>query len=759
MKRELTPIASADVWAMPMAVLESLGDKARVSPTLAGQALIDGSQLTVRLPEGDVAVQAQPSLLKQVFKWCDGNRTWEDILKRIPAKRRDEFDQFVGFLLSKRALVDANLLTAIAAGWGQQTIAVGVAGHALITTQIAQRFNGQIAASKDAGTVVAPCALDGLLKQRVSTYTFADAPVSKESLHTLLWTLGGIVQANHPRTGGFAPHRTIGSGGGMYLVRWYVALVRTVGEYAPGVYLVDYRGERQVKLTLVNNDVALFHRCFLHPWHQTYATGAVFGISDVQIGSLRYRNRALQYQYLEAGAALQNFSLTAPSLGVASSIIGGYSEDHVMRLCRVAGEFSSGHELVLASAIFGGTPSAEQKALQNQMMPIEFVWSNSDGGPYELPFHLARARLKGKDQTEYNTWGKDVDPWIAYVKAHVETIERQGMREPRAVTVSTMDHVKNPVDPRIMVSYTQHQYRKRNFPYQPFNPAATYHWVPATDINSGVTHHVLGEFVYGSSLNGIKISGNSYTAMNSSGCAAGRTLEDAILAALLEVLERDAFMRHWFAQQPGLRLPLTLLPHELQQRVRIMEQAGCVVTLQKLQSAAAEVVLASATHDDKHFTCVCAAARMDIMQAAQGALDELDTMVYTRLIGEDFLPVSPKNVSSPAEHALLYAQKPYYRNADAVLQPLQTYASQKAQPSSGVSPLTLLKQALAQKNLQALYVDITPERSYIDQGRTPISVVKAIVPTLIPISFGNAREPRGMVPFVHRASFFPHPFP
>jgi ribosomal protein S12 methylthiotransferase accessory factor len=757
MKRDLAqPI---HVWAMPTAVLESLRDKARVSPTLAGQALIDGSQLTVRLPEGDVAVQARPLLLKQVFKWCDGNRTWEDILKRIPTKQREEFDQFVSFLLSNRALVDANMLTAVAAGWGQQTIAVGVAGHALITTQIAQRFNGQIAASKDAGTVVAPCALDGLLKQRVSTYTFADAPVSKESLHTLLWTLGGIVQANHPRTGGFAPHRTIGSGGGMYLVRWYVALVRTVGEYAPGVYLVDYRGERQVKLTLVNNDVALFHRCFLHPWHQTYATGGVFGISDVQIGSLRYRNRALQYQYLEAGAALQNFSLTAPSLGVASSIIGGYSEDHVMRLCSVDGEFSSGHELVLAAAIFGATPSAQQKDLQLRMMPIDFIWSNAEGGPYELPFHLARARLKDKDETEYNTWGKDADPWVAFVKAHVETIERQGMREPRHITVSKIADLTNPIDPRKVVCYAQAQYRLSNFRHRPFDSAETYHWVPATDIDSGIIHQVLGEFVYGGALNGIKISGASYTAMNSSGCAAGRTRDDAILAALLEVLERDAFMRHWFAQQPGLRLPPNLLPRELQQRVRTMEQAGCVVTLQKLQSAAAEVVLASATHDAMHFTCVAAAAKLDIALAAQGALDELDTMVYTRLIGEEFTPISPRNVATPADHALLYAQKPYYRKAGAVLQPLLTYAGQTEHSLHGLAPLEYLKRALAEKNLQALCVDITPDRSFIDQGRTPISVVKAIVPTLIPISFGYAREPRGMVPFVHSASFFPHPFP
>lgn len=757
MRRDSAHLQMLHTWAMPPLVLESLANKARISPVLAGQALIDKNQLTVRLPEGDIAVNAHPLLLKRIFKWCDGNRTWKDILACIPDAKKHEFDQFISFLFSRKALVDANLLTTVAAGWGQQTIALGIAGPANITSQIAQRFNNGL---KDSGEVV-PCGpIDEVLKQRISTYTFSEKSISVDQLYPLLWALGGIVQNIHPRTGGFAPHRTVGSGGGMYLVRWFLVLARSVGGYSPGVYLVDYPGERRIQLIRINDDISLFHRCFLHPWHQTYATGAVFGISDLQIGALRYRNRALQYQYLEAGAALHNFSLAAPSLGVASSLIGGYSEEHVKSLCKISSDLSSGYELVLGSVIFGATPSDDQNALQGRMMPIEFVWSSAEGGPYELPFHLARARLKGKDVTEYNTWGKDVDPWVAYVKAHVETIERQGMREPRSVSVGTMKSVKNAIDPTSMVCYRRSQYDRNGFPHRPFNPKATYHWAPAIDLNTGSEHHVLGEFIYGSALNSIKITGGSYTAMNSSGCAAGRTLDDAVVAALLEVIERDAFMRHWLTQQPGLRIAAKSLPQDLQRRIRTMEKSGCTVTLQKLHSVAAEVVLASATHDNQHFTCVSASAKMDIGQAAQGALDELDTMVYTRLIGEDFAPIIPQNVNTPADHALLYAQRPYYRRADSVLSPSEEYKqAPEEQATSSSTPLSRLKKNLKKSSLQALYVDITPDRAYIDQGRTRISVVKAIVPTLIPISFGYAREPRGMLPFVHRASHFPHPFP
>ena len=210
-------------------------------------------------------------------------------------------------------------------------------------------------------------------------------------------------------------------------------------------------------------------------------------------------------------------------------------------------------------------------------------------------------------------------------------------------------------------------------------------------------------------------------------------------------------MRHWLTQRPGLRVAPALLPDALHQRVQVMEQTGCSVTLQKLESIAAHVVLASATHDGLHFTCVAACARVDLGDAAQGALDELETMVYTRIIGEEFAPLKPRDVASPADHTCLYAQKAYYRRADAVLSPAQDF------PGGTVAPCSLA--LLAQKGLQVLYVNITPERAFIDQGRTAITVVKVIVPGLITLSFGYGREPRGMLAGVHRASYFPHPFP
>lgn len=53
--------------------------------------------------------------------------------------------------------------------------------------------------------------------------------------------------------------------------------------------------------------------------------------------------------------------------------------------------------------------------------------------------------------------------------------------------------------------------------------------------------------------------------------------------------------------------------------------------------------------------------------------------------------------------------------------------------------------------------DAAPEPHRI--GRVALTVVKAIVPSLVPISFGYGREPRAMVADCDPRSFFPHPFP
>jgi ribosomal protein S12 methylthiotransferase accessory factor len=105
----------------------------------------------------------------------------------------------------------------------------------------------------------------------------------------------------------------------------------------------------------------------------------------------------------------------------------------------------------------------------------------------------------------------------------------------------------------------------------------------------------------------------------------------------------------------------------------------------------------------------------------------------------------------------LYAQQRYFRAADAVLRAPEQVV--RLPPAPGQQGLACLVDQLATRGLRPLFVDVTPAQNCIEDGRTPLTVVKAIVPSLIPISFGYGREPRAMVTACDPRAFIPHPFP
>ena len=733
-------------------ILARLNDRDRICPAFCGAGLVDGSSLSLRLPTGDLRIDAPSRLLRRVFAQCDGQHTFNEILQQEPAGRREELGQFMAFLFEQGALVDAIHLTQKAAAFGFQATPIGKSAPTQVTGTMATRFTRSRAPADPSWTTAQTTPLSPLLQGRSSCYTFDDrTPVTVEQLSGLLWSAGGIVADSHPRLDQVLPHRTTASAGGLYLLRWFVLLLRPVGDRAPGVYEVTFPAAGKVAWRLVSPDTSTVLRAFLKPWQLIYATGAVIAAGDGLTAALRYRNRALQYLLIEAGAALQNLSLAAPALGLAGSLIGGYSDEHVKSLCGLQ------EECILGSAIFGARPTPSQLAAVQEEMPIDFVWSDAQSDIYPLRTFAARARVAGRDGSYYDTFGKDTDPYMAYVKAHAETIERQGAREAANVGVARYGDVDGQIAPERIARFSQRQFDSPGFPFAPFDPTKTYHWVAGTELSSGRRVQVPGDFVYNHAAMGADaVSSRAWIEANSSGCAAGPGLAFALQSGLLEVIERDAFMRHWFAQVPGRAIPDARLRAAALQRVHDMRDAGCHVALQVLESVAAYVVLASATNDGRHFTSVTAAARFDLVEAVDAALDELEIAVYTRLVGQRFDPLKPQDVRDPAGHALLYAQKAHYRRAQRVLTPVQTLASP---PDRREQDLDGLIAALQSQGLAPAYVDITPAKHCINQGRTPLKAVKVVVPGLIPISFGFEREPRAMVEKIHRGAFFPHPFP
>lgn len=430
-------------------------DPARICPMLAGPTLIDGDTLTVRHAQGDIAINADRALLRQVFKLCDGTRPVVELLDGVSnPETRERLGRFIPFLLDSGALVDASryLLNNMGFAWGNNPY--GQAAPDNLSERIGQRFSHE---TPSQAPRLSPAALERTLDRRpgdalqaafdarLSTYTFDDAPLPQETLDQMAWSLAGMVCDSRERNGHVVPRRTTPSAGAMHLTDIYVALQRPTRGSAgqalqAGIYRVRYPGAHRVRYEHIGDALALLPRVVAKPWCLARAAGMFFLAADAELAALRYRNRAIQYLYSEAGMALQNGALAASHLNLGFVVFGSYYEPVVRTLCGIPGH------LILGAAIFGLPPTAAQQASAAQAPAVDFAWADAPSAEYSLPFYVGRAKLK-QGPSDRPTWGRDTDPALAYRKAIAETIERQGYREPRDLLQASWTELSDALDP------------------------------------------------------------------------------------------------------------------------------------------------------------------------------------------------------------------------------------------------------------------------------------------------------------------------
>jgi ribosomal protein S12 methylthiotransferase accessory factor len=748
---------------VPAAVEASLTDWSRLAPMLAGASCIRTrgrkAVLVVRHAGEMVEIEAPAALLDQVFDLCDGIRTARQAVDSIAdEKARAKFADFLAFLLGEGALIDASLASAHAARYAFQRSPFGAVAPAALTETIAGRFlwNTEEAATAlpESAVKVESAPLDRFLSSRVTSKTFADQSISARALHPLLWSLAGVVSATHPRKGDFFPQRTLASAGGMYLLEIYLALRRPVGDYAPGVYRVHYPQERMVFLQKTGETAEQLARAFVRPWELTYATGAIFLAADPAVGAIRYLSRSLQFLFMEAGAALHNGALSADALELGYATIGGYHEPPAARLCGLD------RQLLLGAALFGAKPSPDQVETASAAAEIDFAWADDEPSGHGMGLHRARARVgTGVDGGAY-AYGSNADPVRAARQAIENAVAQACHDQPRRLVEGRIGEIGEALDPRQFVRYTDAQYQLPGFPCLPFSPSQAYPWVDGMDLGAGKKVHVLGELVF--SRAGLAALGHSppkpYTQASVAGCCTGTSLEDATLRALHAAIEHDALMRHWLAQKPGIVQAQGQWPGEVTHRLAALTSAGCTVTIQQLPAACTHVALVSAQHGERHFTATASAAGASFTQAVNSAIDTLQARVHAWMQGQLPRIKLAEETATAGHHVELYGLRRHFRRADKVLFPSGAVTGSHWPPDLAASSLSSLLGKLCAQGMCPVAVDITPPQSHVDQGRTPITVVKALVPGLLPVSFGHQREALGMIHRSPAGAKFPHPF-
>jgi ribosomal protein S12 methylthiotransferase accessory factor len=367
---------------------------------------------------------------------------------------------------------------------------------------------------------------------------------------------------------------------------------------------------------------------------------------------------------------------------------------------------------------------------------------------HDAPFALVEARIDWGDGRCSQGWGRDPSFQVAVDKATCEAVERFAYRHLPAARWAAMHELASCIDPRTIIRHAPWQYRGAGdgtgaWP-SPFDPDEVRCWLAASSVLGGDDAWVLADCVCNPRAFDASYRRRLLTHATTSGCASAFDIGDAILRAALELIERDAMMRHWFAQAGGHHIVPNTLPSGIRVRLRRLHEAGCDAGIQCLTMGVHPAWLVWARHDGLRFTSVGSASGLDAVESLDTAMREMETQALARLDGVPPVDVRAEDVTTAADHAAIYATEHYYRRADA----LWEIAGPTAAFDTLVQRFAIDAQALYGRAAAAghplSWVDLgVPQARGALAGRT-VHTVRALAPELIPLCFGRAQAPLGM---------------
>ncbi len=173
--------------------------------------------------------------------------------------------------------------------------------------------------------------LEQLLARRRSIRQYPDAALSLAEVGQLLWAAQGIT---HPE--GF---RTAPSAGALYPLELYVAAGRVEGlaqgvyHYEPGRHRLVKTGDGDVRAALAR--AALSQSCVAD------APAVIVFTADYERTTGKYGTRGRRYVHMEVGHAAENVFLQSEALGLATVVVGAFSDKAVDRVLHIPADLQT----------------------------------------------------------------------------------------------------------------------------------------------------------------------------------------------------------------------------------------------------------------------------------------------------------------------------------------------------------------------------------------------------------------------------------
>src|SRR6185369_7230392 len=335
-------------------------------------------------------------------------------------------------------------------------------------------------------------------------------------------------------------------------------------------------------------------------------------------------------------------------------------------------------------------------------------------------------------------WGKGLTISGAVLSAVGEAIERYSASifDPEKIVWKRPDELEGDVlHPRDLSLYSDEQYNRDDFPFVRFDSSIPHPWVLGSWLNNAKPVWLPALFVFLF----IEIHREQLIAQGTSnGLAASSSKDDAALRAILELVERDAFMSTWLTASQTQRLQLddTLDPL-LRTVLEGIEVLGATVEVYRLPgSVIGTTVLCLALGDGDAYPGVTFGLGCDLdprVALRQAVLELGQTGPYLRRMmrsGRLKPAEDPSGVREMLDHAAYYFPKDRasafdrLRSKETVsLRDLKSVARRSLEDCAA---------ALGEAGVRVALVDVTSA----DVATGPFSVMRAVSPDLQPIWYG-----------------------
>jgi ribosomal protein S12 methylthiotransferase accessory factor len=388
----------------------------------------------------------------------------------------------------------------------------------------------------------------------------------------------------------------------------------------------------------------------------------------------------------------------------------------------------NGHHV---SPITGAVPLLERAAPDGDGVLHVYVAGSNSARP---------SRTLGQLRSDLRTMnaGKGTGDVQARVSALCEGLERysgvfRGDEPRRRARLHELGGAAVPLNDCLLFSETQYRERgtdnagasRFSFIPVPFDPAAEVEWSPVWSLTRGEVRYLPTAFCY---YDYPQSDGQTYCIACSNGCAAGNSLEEAILQGLLELVERDGVALWWYnrVRRPGVDLESFGDPY-LERLRAFLQEHGREFWVLDLTADLGIPVFASITRrtDGPPEQIVPGfGAHLDPKIALLRAVTEMNQMLSSPLLGRPEQGFDKEPVDPETAHWL--------QTATAANQPYLLPAEEL--PRAAVSYPRVWADDVADdvRTCQALVERAQMEMLVLDQTRPEIGlpVAKVIVPGL-----------------------------